>query len=102
MQTFDSSYTLLFIIVGSTWVLIIDAMLQHMIDDASQLVGRGNNGLCGTVARFEASIKGAKGTVASGKGLCSHPQTISRSSIRLLRPTPLDLAAGHLVVGTET
>lgn len=82
--------------------MIVDAMFEHMVDDAGKFMGSCNNCFGCSMTRLEASIKGTERTVGTSKGLGSHSQSRGRSIVTLASTAAFYLTTGYFVIGRKT
>ncbi len=77
-------------------------LFQHKVDDTSQLVrGSGNSRRCSKPGTHATEVS-AQGTVAVFQAGCGYPQSSASSILGRLHTGLNDLAAGDLIVGTQT
>lgn len=102
LETPDHALTLLFVIVDSTWVMVIDTMFEHMIDDTSQFMGGGNIGYRCPMTGLHTAIESTKSRVRTTHRLGREAQCSGNGIVRFVRVTPLDLASTDFIVGAES
>jgi len=82
-------------------VMIVEAVLEHVVHRAGNLVGRSDNRLLGTELGALATVEGAKGRVAADDGSRGLAKSLPGAAIGLEGAGAQDLAAGDVVVGGQ-
>ena len=81
--------------------MVIFLVLEHMIDNPSDFMGRSGDGFSRPRSEFEASVEGTQGTVGLTSRLGGQSQSGVGPVLRFARLTAEQLAARDVVLRTH-